>query len=129
MIEPVEAFKALADPVRLGIVRRLHDRGETCVCELLDPLGTSQANISAHLRILRLAGLVRSEKIGKWVFYRLDAAALGELLEWLSEAVGPASMVADRPKDSLYQACCTGGVPRSLDEAQERIACCGAKVS
>ena len=66
METPIERLKALADPVRLRLLQVLHDRGETCVCELVAELGTTQPNISTHLRLLRAAGLVDSHKVGKW---------------------------------------------------------------
>lgn len=108
-----EALKALADPLRLRLLQILHDRGETCVCELLAELGTTQSNISAHLRVLRAAGLVDSEKIGKWVFYRLDGETIGALLDELGAALDPATTARSRPDESLYACCQAGTVPLS----------------
>ena len=78
-----EQLKALADGNRLRIVGLLAERGEVCVCEVLAALGTTQANISSHLRVLRTTGLIRGRKVGKWVFYSLERAALDELTAWL----------------------------------------------
>ena len=63
-------LKALADPVRLRLYSRIADAdGETCVCDLGD-VGVSQPTVSHHLRKLREAGLIESERRGTWVYYR-----------------------------------------------------------
>src|SRR5918998_910311 len=63
-------FKALADPARLAIVNQLAAAEECCVCQL-ESLGLAQPTVSHHLKILRRAGLVESERRGTWVYYRL----------------------------------------------------------
>jgi DNA-binding transcriptional ArsR family regulator len=68
-------FKALADEKRLKILALLRFR-EMCVCELTAALGLTQPNLSHHVRRLENAGLVRSEKRGKWVYYSLSDEAL-----------------------------------------------------
>lgn len=122
MEQQCERLKALADPLRLRLLALLHDRGELCVCELVDELGTTQSNISTHLRLLRQAGLVASQKIGKWVFYRLEQAAVDTLLGALQRLFDPATAGQTRPADCLYACCQTGDVPLSLTAAQERLA-------
>ena len=72
-------FKALADPTRVAIVNRLAGAGEVCVCELVDEFELSQPTISHHLRLLRQAGLVDSERRGTWAYYRLLPASIDEL--------------------------------------------------
>ncbi len=63
-------LKALAEPVRLRLFAQIASTpGETCVCEMLD-VGVSQPTVSHHLRKLREAGLIDSERRGTWVFYR-----------------------------------------------------------
>ena len=76
-------FKALADPTRVEIVRRLACCDECCVCDLNDAFDLSQPTISHHLRILREAGLVEATRRGTWAYYRLvpeTVAALGAAL-------------------------------------------------
>ena len=74
-----EYYKALGDDKRLGILALLGFR-EMCVCELTAALGISQPNLSHHIRKLENAGLVRSERRGKWVYYSLvDEPAVGRL--------------------------------------------------
>lgn len=71
-------FRALADPVRLEVLERLAD-GPSCVCDLRDGLDIAGNLLSHHLKVLREAGLVTSERDGRWVTYRLDEAAVAEL--------------------------------------------------
>lgn len=67
-----QAFKALADPVRLRLLSIIASApsGEVCACDLTAPVGKSQPTVSHHLRVLREAGLVASRKHGTWVHYR-----------------------------------------------------------
>jgi ArsR family transcriptional regulator, arsenate/arsenite/antimonite-responsive transcriptional repressor len=76
-----DAFKALGDPVRLQLLNLIAtaEGGEACACDLVAPVGRSQPTVSHHLRILREAGLVSSEKRGTWVWYRAEAARLESL--------------------------------------------------
>ncbi len=114
-------MKALADPVRLRLLQVLHDRGETCVCELLPAVGATQSNVSMHLRVLRAAGLVAGQKIGKWVFYRLEQAAVDDLVGWLAATFEAATAAEARPTESLFACCQSGAAPRSLAEARARL--------
>lgn len=69
-------LKALADPVRLRLYTRIAaTTGQTCVCDLGD-FGVSQPTISHHLRKLREAGLIESERRGTWVYYQALPGAL-----------------------------------------------------
>jgi ArsR family transcriptional regulator len=72
-------LKALADPVRLRLMSMIAASDETCVCELTDTFDVSQPTISHHLRVLREAGLVDSERRGTWVYYWAQPAALDAL--------------------------------------------------
>jgi ArsR family transcriptional regulator len=77
--------KAIADPVRLQLVDVLRKHaGKVCVCELIPLFDLSQPTISHHLRILREAGIVDSEKHGLWSFYYVRPEAVEELSAWLS---------------------------------------------
>lgn len=62
--------RAVADPNRLRILTMLRD-GELCVCQITAVLDLAPATVSKHLSLLRLAGLVRQRKEGRWVYYRL----------------------------------------------------------
>lgn len=76
--ESCELLAVVADPIRLGILRRLAVGG-ACVCDL-QPAEPIAANLlSYHLRVLRVAGLVTASKRGRWVDYELAADALDRL--------------------------------------------------
>jgi ArsR family transcriptional regulator len=79
------SLKALADPVRLRLLSLIaaHEGGEACVCDIADAFDLAQPTISHHLKVLRTAGLVTSERRGTWVFYRVDPSALQRLSEAL----------------------------------------------
>jgi ArsR family transcriptional regulator, arsenate/arsenite/antimonite-responsive transcriptional repressor len=84
-------FKALADPTRVAIVNRLACDEECCVCDLTDTFQLSQPTVSHHLRILRDAGLVESERRGTWAYYRLVPEAIEQLRGvFTAPAVAPA---------------------------------------
>jgi ArsR family transcriptional regulator len=83
-------FRALGDPVRLRLVSLIGARegGEVCVCDLTSAFDLSQPTISHHLKVLREAGLIGSERRGTWVYYRLIPAALERMGGLLSVPVG-----------------------------------------
>lgn len=74
-------FKALGDPVRLRLLSLIasHDGGEACVCDISGSFDLSQPTISHHLKVLRQAGLLGSERRGTWVYYRVVPDALQQL--------------------------------------------------
>jgi ArsR family transcriptional regulator len=77
--------KALADPVRLQLIDVLRKHaGKVCVCELVPLFDLAQPTVSHHLKVLRQAGLVESERQGLWAYYHVLPGALDELAGWLS---------------------------------------------
>ena len=77
--------KALGDPVRIQLVDVLRKHaGKVCVCELVPLFALSQPTVSHHLKVLRQAGLVGSERQGLWAYYYVIPGALQELSAWLS---------------------------------------------
>lgn len=88
-------FKALSDPARVRILEALHrpeaccpDAERVCACDLEALLGLSQPTVSHHMKVLVQAGLVRAEKRGRWVHYRLDRARLADAAGWLGRLAG-----------------------------------------
>jgi ArsR family transcriptional regulator len=81
--------KAIADPARLRLLSLVasHADGEACVCDLNDAFDLSQPTISHHLKVLHESGLLDREKRGVWVYYRVNAAALGDLAALLGGVV------------------------------------------
>jgi ArsR family transcriptional regulator len=74
-----DLLKALADPVRLRLMSMIAAVDEACVCDLTAPFSQSQPTISHHLRVLREAGLVESERRATWVYYRARRDTLDKL--------------------------------------------------
>ena len=68
-------FKAMAHPTRLFIVDEL-SREERCVCELTEMVGVDVSTISRHLSVLKNAGIVKYEKRGLQVFYKLQVPCI-----------------------------------------------------
>lgn len=69
---PAALLKAAGDPHRLTILASLaRAGGEICVCDFTAGLPLNQPTVSHHLKTLRDAGLVISERRGTWVYYRL----------------------------------------------------------
>jgi ArsR family transcriptional regulator len=88
-----EAFRALADPVRLRLLSLVAACDEVCACDLVEPAGRSQPTVSHHLKVLREAGLVTGERRGPWVWYRVvpeRLAALRDALDPRQAAPAPA---------------------------------------
>lgn len=86
-IDVEDQLKALADPVRMRIVRllALPARSKSareagyCACDIAAVMGVGQPTVSHHMKALMGAGLVDSEKSGRWVYYRLRQAAFADL--------------------------------------------------
>jgi ArsR family transcriptional regulator len=81
-----EVAKALGDPIRLQVVDVLRKHaGKVCVYELVPLFDVSQPTLSHHLKKLRDAGIVDSERRGLWAYYYVLPDALAELSSWLGE--------------------------------------------
>ncbi|UJA21796.1 helix-turn-helix transcriptional regulator [Thermoleophilia bacterium SCSIO 60948] len=76
--------KALGDPIRMQLVDVLRKHaGKVCVCELVPLFDLSQPTVSHHLKVLREAGIVGSERQGLWAYYYVIPDSLEELSAWL----------------------------------------------
>lgn len=81
-------FKALADPARLAIVATLaRAKHEVCVCDFTSGLELNQSTVSHHLKLLKEAGLVNSERRGTWGYYTLASSARARLEAALASVV------------------------------------------
>ena len=99
-----EVFKALGDLTRLSIVRILAERGEMCVCTIVDELGMNQPTISHHIAKLKQAGLLNARKQGQWIHYSLRAEAFRSgPLAFMSEIVG----LAEASAGTASPGCCS----------------------
>ncbi len=84
----IELFKALGDPVRWKVVTELRG-GTRCACELGAASGVAPSLLSHHLGVLRDAGVVTSQRRGKWIDYTL----VGDVLAGLADEVNLAATV------------------------------------
>jgi ArsR family transcriptional regulator len=76
--------KAIGDPIRLQLIDVLRKHaGKVCVYELIPLFDVSQPTLSFHLKKLRDAGIVDSERRGLWAYYYVLPDALDELAAWL----------------------------------------------
>jgi ArsR family transcriptional regulator, arsenate/arsenite/antimonite-responsive transcriptional repressor len=79
--EMATKLKALADPVRLRLFSAIasHSGGEACVCDISGGIDVSQPTVSHHLKVLRAAGLLTSERRASWVYYAVVPEALRDI--------------------------------------------------
>lgn len=80
-----ELFRLLGDPTRVRMLYALLEAGELCVCDLAAVVGAPETSVSHALRLLRTAGVVRSRRGGRMVYYRLDDAHVRLLLDLCRE--------------------------------------------
>jgi DNA-binding transcriptional ArsR family regulator len=88
----IQLLAALADPSRLEILRQLAGAPEVCACDFTDCCDVSQPTVSHHLKVLRDAGAVVSERRGSWVFYRI-APNLIERLGGIARSLVPGGSI------------------------------------
>lgn len=100
MEQALAITKALADGNRLRVIMALTGYEELCVCQITEILGHATPTVSRHMSVLQNAGLVKSRKEGRWVYYRLSDAFPRQLLQWLKDAAGNAEEI-DRDREKL----------------------------
>jgi ArsR family transcriptional regulator, arsenate/arsenite/antimonite-responsive transcriptional repressor len=90
-VDTAKVFKALGDPVRLRLLSLIaaHGDAEVCVCELTGEFDVTAPTISFHLRVLREAGLVVSERRATWVYYRVNQHMLDVLSGFFAAPAPP----------------------------------------
>jgi DNA-binding transcriptional ArsR family regulator len=84
----IQLLSALADPTRMEIMRELAGSPEVCACDFTSCCDVSQPTVSHHLKVLRDAGAVVSERRGNWVWYRI-APGLTERLGGIASGLMP----------------------------------------
>ena len=119
-----DLFKALSVETRLRIIELLKSRGPLGVKKIAELVGVTPSAVSQHLKTLRHAGLVRSERKGYWIPYELDAQALeicrcelNEVCTCGSDA-GPA-MPAQRPNHTSLK--CLEQYKKELEKKLEVV--------
>jgi arsenate reductase len=106
----VRLLSALADPTRLAIVRQLATEAETCACDFSSCCDVRQPTVSHHLRVLREADIVTSERRGQWIFYRLDAST-AERLGALARGLVPGGLISVGELLATRGSSARGGTP------------------
>jgi len=84
-LDPTEMFKALAVETRVKIIDLLKSEGPLGAKKISELLGVTPAAVSQHLKILKQAGFVRSERNGYWIPYSIDEETLNSCREVLTE--------------------------------------------
>jgi ArsR family transcriptional regulator, arsenate/arsenite/antimonite-responsive transcriptional repressor len=101
MREFMNITKALADENRVRALLALR-RGELCVCQITELFGLAPSTISKHLSILFQAGLVKSRKTGRWIYYQLPGksapVAVWEALDWIDKALSDNPQIVEDDK-------------------------------
>jgi ArsR family transcriptional regulator len=94
-----EVLKALSNPVRRQILQQMKDPEKNfpgqdhpyefgvCAGKIDDSFGLSQSTISAHLAVLQHAGLLSAKRVGQWVFYKRNEAAIAAFLAHMEKAL------------------------------------------
>jgi len=80
----VEILKAISDPIRLSIIKKLYSKDELCACDILDDYKITQPTLSFHMKKLTQCGLVVSRKDGTWVRYKVNSDYYNLLINDLS---------------------------------------------
>jgi DNA-binding transcriptional ArsR family regulator len=84
-LEPSEMFKALAVETRVKIINLLKSEGPLGAKKIAERVGITPAAVSQHLKILKQAGFVRSERNGYWIPYSIDEESMQNCHEVLTE--------------------------------------------
>jgi ArsR family transcriptional regulator, lead/cadmium/zinc/bismuth-responsive transcriptional repressor len=80
-----EVFRLMGEPTRARLLYALVEAGELCVCDLAAVVDAPETSVSHALRLLRMAGVVRSRRDGRMIFYSLADAHVRLLLDVTSE--------------------------------------------
>jgi len=98
-IEFDDVLKALANPVRRKILNQMKEPEKNfpgqehpyefgvCAGRIDDACGLSQSTVSAHLAVLQHAGLLHARRVGQWVFYKRNEAAIAAFLNIIGESL------------------------------------------
>jgi len=94
-------LELLAHPIRLRLLSVLARNPEpVCVCDLEALVPVKQPTVSHHLRILRKAGLITSERRGLWTYYSVRDEAAGDLLERVARGLEPLAPIEADPQST-----------------------------
>jgi len=96
-MDKIEVFKALSNETRLSIIEWLKEpeknfppqdlKGGVCVGSIRDKAGISQSTVSHYLDMLQKAGLLLSERHGKWTYYRRNEETIAALADYFDHEI------------------------------------------
>ena len=79
-MDEVEVFKALGDPTRLTILKLVKNK-EKCICDIIPQTGKSQPNVSQHLKVLKISGLIKVRKQGTRILVSCSQKKIYDAIE------------------------------------------------
>lgn len=126
--EPAEIFKVLSVDTRVKILDLMKCRGPLGAKEIAAAIGISVAAVSQHLKILKQAGLVRSERKGYWIPYSIDEEAMESCRQLLNEVCNCGCRAPENDRDVEIQTSDLESLERyektlkkELDAIQKRV--------
>ncbi len=94
-LETAKVFKALCDPIRVSIIKRLAE-SERCACDLTESLDIAQSKLSYHMKILCESGIIECWYQGKWTHYRISEKGSAKAIEMLSKLTDTSEQQLDK---------------------------------
>ena len=123
MDQVLSTTKALADGSRLRVIMALTDHEELCVCQITEMFHLAMPTVSRHMSVLQNAGLVKSHKDSRWVYYRLSEAFPPLCLKWLKQALKDSDDIAeDKIKMETILSCDLEDLCKAQKQRQMRSA-------
>ncbi len=129
IIEPAEIFKVLSVDTRVKIIELLKANGPLGVKEMSGELGISPPAVSQHLKILKQAGLVRSERQGYWIPYSINEEAMEGCREILNDVCSCGCEGAGQFKEKELNEANLKSLRNYEDELQKELNKVQARVS
>ncbi len=121
-LKPSDIFKVLSVETRVRIIELLKTRGTAGAKEISAELGITTAAVSQHLKILKHAGLVRSERQGYWIPYTIDEKAMENCRELLLEVCTCGCGGAGKFKDTAPEKSDRAALEQYEHELQNELA-------
>ena len=129
IIEPAEIFKVLSVETRVKIIELLKANGALGVKEISNRLGITLPAVSQHLKILKQAGLVRSERQGYWIPYSINEDAMEGCREILNEVCSCGCQGSGRFKEKELSKASLEALKKYEIELQKELSIVQGRVS
>lgn len=129
IIEPAEIFKVLSVETRVRIIELLKANGALGVKEISNRLGITLPAVSQHLKILKQAGLVRSERQGYWIPYSINEEAMEGCREILNAVCTCGCQGTGRFKEKELSKASLAALKQYEEELQKELSVVRERVS